>query len=85
MQPCLMQPCVPCSIIINADLFDRRPRMVAGGLVTTNIIGVSNNTDEAVVRAAGGAWNSGLTCSNGAPPPNRVMTTARPQDLTLEG
>ena len=37
---------------------------------------MTNVTDEATVRRELGAWNSGLTCSNGATPPNRVLTSA---------
>ena len=44
-----------------------------------------NNTDEAAVRAAGGAWNSGLTCSNGATPPQRVITSASGANLWTGG
>ncbi|KAI7836444.1 hypothetical protein COHA_009661 [Chlorella ohadii] len=63
-------------IIINADLFAPYPQMMSGGLGFTDIMGVSDITNETAVRAAGGAWNSGLTCSNGATPPQRVITSA---------
>jgi hypothetical protein len=55
-------------VLINADLWDRRPYMMAAGLGFTNIIGVPgmNRNDlaasEQAVRAAGGAWNR-LACS----------------------
>lgn len=43
-------------------MFSDKPEMMSGGLGFTNIIGLSDTTDEQIVRAAGGAWNSGLTC-----------------------
>jgi len=55
-------------VLINADMWDRRPRMMAAGLGFTSIIGVPgmNANDlpasEQAVRAAGGAWNR-LTCA----------------------
>lgn len=50
-------------ILINADLWDLQPRMLAAGLGFTGIIGVPGlNVDEpklseTLVRAAGGTWN----------------------------
>jgi len=55
-------------VLVGADMWERRPRMLAAGLGFTDIIGVDgmNGDDlaasEAAVRAAGGAWNSSLTC-----------------------
>lgn len=55
-------------VLIDADLWDRRPYMMAAGLGFTNIIGVPgmNRNDlagsEQAVRAAGGAWNR-LSCA----------------------
>lgn len=50
-------------LLVNADLWDTQPRMIAAGLGFTNIIGVPGlgqgtpEQDEALSRAAGGAWN----------------------------
>jgi len=55
-------------VIVNADMWDRKPRMMAAGLGFTSIIGVPgmNGNDlaasEQAVRAAGGAWNK-LQCA----------------------
>lgn len=46
---------------------------------------MGNTANETQVRAAGGAWNTGLTCSNGATPPTRAMTSAAPQNVYLQG
>lgn len=73
-------------IIINSDLFTNKPEMLSGGLGFTNIVGVSDTTDEQVVRAAGGAWNTGLTCSDPAyQPVNRVITSSTPTTVWLQG
>ncbi len=51
-------------ILINADYWEREPRMIAGGLGFTDIIGIEGldlddlQTSEQLVRAAGGAWNT---------------------------
>lgn len=37
------------------------------------------------VRAAGGAWNSRLTCSDGSTPPLRVTTSATPATVWSQG
>ncbi|PRW51084.1 phospholipase carboxylesterase [Chlorella sorokiniana] len=71
-------------IIINADLFASYPQMMSGGLGFTSIIGV-DNTNETAVRSAGGAWNTGLTCSNGATPPQRVITSANAPNVWTGG
>ncbi len=46
-------------LLINADMWDTQPRMIAAGLGFTNIIGVPGLADgtEELARAAGGAWN----------------------------
>ena len=57
-------------VLINADLWDTKPRMMAAGLGFTNIVGVPGLTaddltrSEALVRRAGGAWNP-VECSPG--------------------
>jgi hypothetical protein len=56
------------NVLIGADMWARKPKMMAAGLGFTNIIGVPgmNGNDlaasEQAVRAAGGAWDW-LTCS----------------------
>jgi hypothetical protein len=55
--------------LINADMWTRKPQMLAAGLGFTNIIGVPGmdandlETTERVVRDAGGAWQSDLQCA----------------------
>lgn len=44
-----------------------------------------DTTSETAVRAAGGAWNTGLTCSNGATPPQRVITSANSPQMWTAG
>lgn len=69
-------------VLINADYWDRKPKMLAAGLGFTNILGVTNadSTDLAVAQAAvqgvSGAWNVGLTCASTATPPQRAYTSA---------
>jgi len=54
--------------IINADIWDKQPKMLAAGLGFTNIIGVPDlSTDDlelsrTLTRLAGGAWNT-VSCS----------------------
>lgn len=52
------------------------PRLPPAGVDTTS---------ETAVRAAGGAWNTGLTCSNGATPPQRVITSANSPQMWTAG
>jgi hypothetical protein len=57
-------------VLVDADLWSTKPRMLAAGLGFTNIIGVAGlSTDdlsksEKLVRQAGGAWNR-VTCAPG--------------------
>lgn len=68
-------------VIINADLWDTQPRMMAAGLGFTEIIGVAGiDVDdpvrsEALVRSAGGTWNT-LNCSAGGTPSSGAYTSA---------
>jgi hypothetical protein len=65
-------------ILINADMWELQPRMIAAGLGFTDIIGVSGldetrpEMSERLARAAGGTWNL-LT---GATPNLRAYTSA---------
>jgi hypothetical protein len=75
-------------VLINADLWDAKPRMMAAGLGFTNIVGVPGLTaddlkrSEALVRQAGGAWNS-VSCSPGNPPSLAPWTSAStPQQVS---
>ena len=69
-------------ILINADYWGKKPKMLAAGLGFTNILGVTNadSTDlsvaQAAVQAVSGAWNEGLTCSSTSTPPQRAYTSA---------
>jgi hypothetical protein len=69
-------------VLINADYWDKKPKMLAAGLGFTNILGVTNadSTDtsvaQAAVQAVSGAWNVGLTCSSTSTPPQRAYTSA---------
>ncbi len=58
-------------VLIHADMWARKPKMMAAGLGFTNIIGVPGmnandlSASERAVRAAGGAWDQ-LTCAETA-------------------
>lgn len=69
-------------VIINADIWNRKPEMMAAGLGFTNIIGVPgiSTSDVPLSRTltilAGGAWNSDVHCSDGQTPPLASYTSA---------
>jgi hypothetical protein len=76
-------------VLINADLWDTKPRMMAAGLGFTNIVGVPGLTaddlkrSEMLVRQAGGAWNP-VSCPPGSPPSLGPWTSAStPQQVAL--
>ena len=59
-------------IVINADLWDREAKMLAGGLGFSNIIGIPGFTgtdsySEQLVKEAGGNWNTLTGCGEIAP------------------
>ena len=61
------------NIHVNADLWDHEPKMLAGGLGFSNIIGVPGFTgadpySEQVVKEAGGTWNTLTGCGDIEPP-----------------
>ena len=69
-------------VIINADIWNRKPEMMAAGLGFTNIIGVPGLTTSNVPLSrtltvlGGGAWNSNVRCSDGQAPPLASYTSA---------
>jgi hypothetical protein len=76
-------------VLINADLWGTKPRMLAAGLGFTNIIGVPGlSTDnlsksEKLVRQAGGAWNR-VSCASDATPKLSAYTSAStPQAVAI--
>lgn len=68
-------------VIINADIWDSEPKMLAAGLGFTGIIGVPGITlddlekSETLVRLAGGTWNT-LTCDADETPSVASYTSA---------
>ena len=78
-------------VLINADYWDKKPKMLAAGLGFTNILGVTNadSTDlsvaQAAVQAVSGAWNVGLTCASTSTPPRRAYTSAAPPSQIFAG
>ncbi len=68
-------------VIVNADVWAKRPKMIAAGLGFTNIIGVPGLTtddlarSEQLARAAGGAWNT-IACASGESPTLAAYTSA---------
>jgi hypothetical protein len=77
-----LYPLLKQDVLINADYWEKRPRMIAAGLGFVNILGVpdADSTDlalaQSAVTAVGGAWNSGLTCPSTPTPPMRALTSA---------
>lgn len=76
-------------VLIDADIWGRRPEMLAAGLGFTNIVGVPGLStsdlaaSEARVRAAGGTWNR-VRCAPGETPPVSAYTSAStPQQVAL--
>ncbi|MRG93699.1 phospholipase [Polyangium spumosum] len=59
--------------LVHADLFSPEAEIMSAGYGFEGIIGVEGG--EAEVRAAGGAWNK-VTCTNGAEPQRRVLTSS---------
>lgn len=70
-EPSLSYQLLMQDILINADLWDTVPRILASDYAFEGIIGVAIN--EADVRAAGGTWNT-VTGSDNAP--DRAYTSA---------
>jgi len=69
-------------VIINADIWNRKPEMMAAGLGFENIIGVPgiSTSDVPLSRTltvlADGAWNSNVHCPDGQTPPLASYTSA---------
>jgi hypothetical protein len=68
-------------VIINADIWARKPEIMAAGLGFTSIVGVPNLSTSKValsktlVRLAGGTWNN-VRCPDGQTPPLPSYTSA---------
>ena len=81
-QPATLYPLLQQDTLVNADVWTRKPTMLAAGLGFVNIIGVPNadSSDlavaQAAVQAVDGAWNVGMTCASGEAPPVRALTSA---------
>jgi hypothetical protein len=69
------------NIIINADIWNKKPEMMAAGLGFTTIIGVPNLStsnlalSKTLARLAGGTWNT-VHCAPGQTPPLASYTSA---------
>lgn len=75
------------NIVINADLWSREPKMLAGGLGFSNIIGVpgftgTDATSEQLVIEAGGTWNTLSGCGDVVPAAGNY-TSAQPTSNIL--
>lgn len=68
--------------IIHADLWSTQPEILSAGYGFDSIIGVNGGEDE--VRAVGGTWNT-VSCTNGAEPDRRVLTSSAPKDGLTNG
>src|SRR5262249_59780041 len=72
------------NVIINADIWNKKPEMMAAGLGFTTIIGVPNlsTSNLALTRTlailAGGTWNTNLHCAPGQTPSLANYTSAPP-------
>ena len=68
-------------VIINADIWARKPEIMAAGLGFTNIVGVPNlstgdvTLSKTLAQLAGGTWNN-VHCANGQTPPLSSFTSA---------
>jgi hypothetical protein len=68
-------------VIINADIWARKPEMMAAGLGFTSIVGVPNlstsdvGLSKTLTVLAGGTWNN-VHCANGQTPPLSSYTSA---------
>jgi hypothetical protein len=85
-----LYPLLKQDVLIGADMWAKKPKMLAAGLGFVNILGVpdADSSDlelaEQSVRAVGGAWNTGLTCASTPTPPQRALTSANsPQQMAL--
>jgi hypothetical protein len=77
-----LYPLLKKDVLVNADMWTKKPKMLAAGLGFVNILGVPDADSgdlalaEQAVRGVGGAWNSGLTCPSTPNPPQRALTSA---------
>lgn len=78
------------NIVINADLWDREPRILAGGLGFTNIIGVpgftgTDPTSQQLVIEAGGTWNTLTGCGDVVPAAGNYTSAQSTRNILLTG
>ena len=76
------------NIHINADIWDLEPKMLAGGLGFSNIIGVPGFTgtdpySEQVVKEAGGTWNTLTGCGDSEPPAGAFTSAQSTSNVLL--
>ena len=88
-QPTATSQLLHKDVLIDADMWATKPRMLAAGLGFTGIVGVPGlstsdlSGSEQRVRAAGGTWNR-ISCANGETPPLSAYTSAStPQAVAL--
>lgn len=65
--------------LVEADYWSGEPKILSAGYGFDGIIGLPS-LEPAAVRAAGGAWVDGLTCTDGSTPPVAVRTSAATPD-----
>lgn len=77
-------------VIVNADMWEAQPRMIAGGLGFTDIIGVPGldvtqpAQSEILAREAGGTWNLvDCTASGGTPTLDAFTSAITPQAVAV--
>lgn len=49
------------------------------------LAGIADTANETLVRAAGGTWRTGITCTNGQAPPIGVLNSCESTTSYLQG